>query len=187
MKFMTGLLLLLAFSALVLFLVLTLTVPASSFTQYKRNDYRHWVDVDRDCLNTRHEVLRQESLTPPVISNCKVISGTWYDPYTGKVFRRASELDVDHFIPLAEAHRSGAWKWSKKRKREYANDLTHPDTLIAVSKSANRSKGDKDPSRWMPPNKRYKCEYIRRWVLLKRHHRLHMDSKEKNFIINSGC
>ena len=61
MKFMTGLLLLLAFSALVLFLVLTLTVPASSFTQYKRNDYRHWVDADRNCLNTRHEVFTERS------------------------------------------------------------------------------------------------------------------------------
>lgn len=173
--------------AIVLAMLILSYASSFGFTKYNRKEYRHWVDADRNCLNTRHEVLREESLTPPVISNCKVISGIWYDPYTGKVFRRASELDVDHFIPLAEVHRSGGWRWSKKRKRTYANDLKNPDTLIAVSKSANRSKGDKDPARWMPPNRKYKCAYIRRWRDLKKYWKLKMDKEERRFIANSGC
>ena len=65
---------------------------------------------------------------------------------------------------------------------QYANDLTNHEALIAVSSSANRSKGDKDPSDWMPPNKDYWCEYIRDWQIVKKLWALNMDEKEKRFI-----
>jgi hypothetical protein len=54
--------------------------------------------------------------------------------------------------------------------------------LIAVDKSANRSKSDKDPSDWLPPNKKFQCGYIKTWQKIKKQWKLEMDKKEKDFI-----
>ena len=114
---------------------------------YNRKLYGGWIDQDGDCQNTRHEVLIAESTVPVTLDakGCRVVSGRWHDPYTGRVFTDPRRLDIDHFIPLAEVHRSGGHAWTPAQRRQYANDLFHPDTLIAVSASANRSKGDRDP------------------------------------------
>ena len=50
--------------------------------------------------------------------------------------------------------------------------------LIAVFLSANRSKGDRDPARWLPPNAAFHCEYVEIWVRLKKQWRLGMDAAE---------
>lgn len=41
------------------------------------------------------------------LGSCRVVSGLWHDAYTGETVRDPGELDVDHLVPLAEAHRSG--------------------------------------------------------------------------------
>lgn len=62
--------------------------------EYDRGHYKHWIDADKDCQNTRDEVLIAEA-DPSVPlefkprsdgKKCKVISGKWNDPYTGKTF-----------------------------------------------------------------------------------------------------
>jgi len=136
---------------------------------YERELYGGWIDEDGDCQDTRQEVLIQESRRPVELDakGCRVLRGEWLDPYTGRVFTNPSELDIDHFVPLAEVHRSRGASWSSERRRAYANDLANAETLIAVSKSANRSKGDKDPAQWLPPNQAYRCVYVRTWVRIK--------------------
>ena len=117
---------------------------------YDRNEYGPWKDVDRDCQNTRHEVLIGSSAEPVQFKTekqCLVVAGKWIGLYTGKVFTNARKIDIDHVVPLKEAHISGASGWTKEKKRQFANDA---DNLLAVSKSANRSKGAKDPAKWMP-------------------------------------
>lgn len=135
--------------------------------EYNREDWGNWIDEDGDGLNTRHEVLAEESLIKPVISNNKVVSGKWFDKYTGKYFTNPSDLDIDHLVPLKNAYISGASNWSKKKKNRYYNYLKSDNHLIAVSKSANRNKSDKSPVDWLPPNKEYQCEYVREWFKIK--------------------
>ena len=136
-------------------------------TRYNRDDWGDWIDEDKDGLNTRHEVLARESLIKPLISNNRVISGKWYDKFTGKYFTNARDLDIDHLVPLKNAYESGASNWSKEKKNEYYNYMKNENHLIAVSKGANRSKGDKSPVEWLPPNKEYQCEYVREWYKIK--------------------
>ena len=128
------------------------------------------MDADRDCQNTRAEVLIAESPEPVTYtssSNCTVLGGRWYDPYTNAYFSVAHDLDVDHFVPLSDAYSSGGVGWAPDRRREYANSLADADHLIAVSASANRSKGDRAPDAWKPPNQGYWCEYAYDWIRIK--------------------
>lgn len=157
--------------------------------RYDRALYRHWVDDDGDCQDTRQEVLVAESVEPPVLDEkgCKVVSGKWLDPYTGEAITDPRRLDIDHMVPLSEAHRSGAYAWTKEQRRAFANDLSCGHALIAVAAKANRSKGDKDPANWMPPNETFHCEYLRRWVSVKQKYGLSFDVREAKFIINSPC
>ena len=151
---------------------------------YDRNLYEHWTDADGDCLNTRQEVLIAESQSPVSFDStgCRVVTGRWFDPYTGQRVSDPSILDIDHLIPLAEAHRSGAHSWTPSQRRKFANDLTHIDSLIAVTAASNRSKGDSDPSSWLPPNEGFRCEYVRRWVIAKATWGLDMDPVEREAV-----
>ena len=144
--------------------------PNSAQTPYDRSEWKHWIDADDDCQNTRHEVLIYESAIAIEFEDrdqCAVATGSWTDPYTGGVFTDPGDLDIDHMVPLVNAHKSGGHSWDPERKRRYANDLTYHGHLIAVSASANRSKGGKGPDEWKPPNTDYWCQYALDWVTIK--------------------
>ncbi len=70
-------------------------------------------------------------------------------------------------MPLSNAFRSGAWAWDGPQKREYGNYLADLWHLIAVSASANRSKGDSGPEEWRPTNQGYWCDYAQNWIGIK--------------------
>ena len=130
---------------------LQLEVAEDKTTGYKRSLFKHWIDADNNGCDTRAEVLLEEATTTPKIgAKCKLTGGKWLSAYDGKVVTNPSQLDVDHLVPLAEAWRSGAWKWSDAEREIYANDLQNKRALIAVTGSTNRAKGDKDPSKWLP-------------------------------------
>jgi hypothetical protein len=172
---------------LVTFLILSLIVifPPNSFSfeKYNRKDYPHWVDSDRDGQNTREEVLEEESLIAVTKDERgKIIEGLWVCPYTGRIFHVPFDLDVDHVVPLGETHKSGGYKWTRAKKRAYANYLGFPDHLIAVDKKANRSKGKKDPSEWMPPNRAFWIQYLNDWKAIKAHWGLEIDEREDRAI-----
>ena len=157
------------------------TVALAECPPYDRKAWKHWIDADRDCQNTRHEVLIEESLTPVTFKTdkgCRVVSGNWLGSYSGDVFTDASKLDIDHLVPLKEAHQSGVHAWDAARRIDCANDLSDPNTLIAVDRGLNRQKGAGDPAEWMPPNKAYLVEYAVAWVAVKRRWGLTADAKE---------
>lgn len=132
-------------------------------TLYNRSDWPHWLDRDRDCQNTRHEILLQTSSKPVTFKSeneCSVLSGKWYDLYSGETFTTSKDLDLDHIVPLKFAHGHGGSNWSRERKAKFANDI---DNLILAKASLNRQKGAKGIDEWLPPNFSYRCAYIARF------------------------
>ena len=142
----------------------------SAPVSYDRDDWGSgWSDADGDCMSARHEVLKAESVDPAVISwsGCTVTGGRWYGAFTGAWVTNPSSLDIDHFVPLANAHDSGGWAWSSATKRDYYNDLSDATHLIAVTASANRSKGSRGPESWKPSDSSYWCVYAHTWANIK--------------------
>ncbi len=149
------------------------SAPASP--RYSRGAFRHWIDADRNCRNTRAEVLvRASSVT--VTGRCTILRGSWISSYDGLVTDLAARLDVDHMVPLKEAWDSGAAAWSSTTRAAYANDLDDPRALVAVSASSNRSKSDSDPAEWLPALDR--CGYAQAWVAVKWRWSLSVDDAE---------
>lgn len=165
----------------------------SQIPSYDRELYfGSWTDEDGDCQNTRAEVLIQESLSVLGFrssSNCVVDNGEWLDPYTNNLYYFASELDVDHVVPLYNAWQSGAYLWNDFKREEFANDMIFEDHLIAVDKHQNRQKGAKDPSEWMPANSDFHCEYVAIWIEIKYLWELTITSSEYKFLdtVISSC
>ena len=142
-----------------------------SVVEYNRRDWRHWIDADRDCQDTRAETLIEESLDPVSFATdreCRVTGGEWLGPWTGEIFTDASDVDIDHHVPLAHAQISGASSWDANRKRDYANDLSDPVSLQVTSASVNRSKGKRAPDEWRPENRAAWCRYAADWIGVKR-------------------
>lgn len=151
---------------------------------YQRSYFTLWTDSDRDGCNTRKEVLLAEAATRPHVSGaCSVTTGKWFSAYDGRAFTSASNLDIDHMVPLEEAWASGAYKWSGTTRTAFANDLGYPRSLIAVSAQSNRSKGSKDPWLWMPARTSYKCQYVSDWVAIKYRWNLAIDLREKQDLV----
>jgi hypothetical protein len=156
------------------------TAPTTTVPEYDRGDWQHWIDADGDCQDTRQEVLIDESLIATTLDprGCRVVTGRWRDEYTGAVHTDPGELEIDHRVPLANAHRSGGWAWDQSRKRAYANDLIDPEHLIAVSAAANRNKSDKGPDTWRPPSRENWCRYAMSWRAVKERWALALTAEE---------
>ena len=126
-----------------------------------------WADADGDGCNTREEVLIAQSRTPVATgAGCKILAGEWLDPFTGRVTTAASQLEVDHLVALADAHRSGGWDWPPERKVAFANDLDTPE-LHAVWGPENQAKADDGPDGWLPPNQAWRCQYVLAYATVK--------------------
>ena len=150
---------------------------------YNRDLFADWYDADRNGCNTRKEVLIAESLDPVQIgSKCSISGGRWLSVYDNIETTDSSTFDIDHMVPLSEAWDSGAWNWNADQRKHYSNDLDQPFFLIAVTASSNRSKSDRDPAEWMPPNSTYHCEYVRIWIEIKRAWDLSVDQAEHDYL-----
>jgi hypothetical protein len=83
----------------------------------------------------------------------------------------------------------GASGWDAQRREAFANDLGYHGTLVAVSASSNRSKGDRDPAEWKPPDEGFWCGYANWWTTVKVNWSLTADQAEVDALRSmlDGC
>ena len=168
-------------------LVIIVAPIATNIPEYDRGDWRHWIDEDGDCQDARQEVLVAESLPSVTFETdrgCRVATGRWFGAFTGVYVEEPGDLDIDHLVPLKNAHLSGGWAWSSERKEQYANYLGEENHLIAVTAGANRSKGAKGPEEWSPPEVDYLCRYATDWTEVKARWELTMTKIESEIVMD---
>lgn len=155
-------------------------------TGYTRAQFTHWSDLDRNGCDARNDTLKRD-LTALVFKvgtrDCKVITGSLLDPYSGKIITFSSTkstIDIDHVVALSNAWQTGAAYFDKIKRQQIAND---PLNLLSVDSSLNRQKGDGDAATWLPPLKSYRCDYVSRQVAVKAKYGLWVTQPEKDAII----
>ncbi|WP_370250144.1 HNH endonuclease family protein [Nocardioides sp.] len=140
----------------------------------------------RDGCDTRNDVLARDlrgvrfSDTSP---ECDVVAGRLRDPYTGVRMDYATEssrIHVDHLFPLAAAWDLGAARWTPARRARFANDVDVE--LLAVSATANLSKGDGTPADWLPPREAFRCEYVQRYLRVATTYRLAITRADRRVV-----
>jgi hypothetical protein len=156
-------------------------------TGYKRTAFGDaWADVDGNHCDTRNDVLARDLTNVVRTDNCNVASGVLQDHYTGKAIdfiRGKSKVDIDHIVPLSYAFQQGAGDWNAAKRQALANDM---DNLLAADASANRTKGDKGPSEWMPSNSSFRCDYGKKFAAVAVKYDLPITQADFN-TIQSAC
>ncbi|KAF5267642.1 hypothetical protein HZS61_009733 [Fusarium oxysporum f. sp. conglutinans] len=140
-----------------------LTVAASTNTgTYDRDLFPHWETYEGAC-NTREYVLKRDGTNVVTNSACAATSGTWKSPYDGATWTQASDIDIDHMVPLKNAWISGAASW----------------TTAKLTDNVNQAKSDKSPDSWKPPLTSFYCTYAKSWIQVKSYWQLTITSAEK--------
>lgn len=154
----------------------------SHHNTYDRDEWDHWVDDDRDCENARAEVLIVESRRSVTYrsNGCTVDTGLWVGPWGGRTFTQASQVDIDHHVPLYNAHISGGHAWNQSQKQAYANDLSLASALQATERGVNRAKSADAPDEWKPPVQASWCRYAQDWIEVKHKYSLLVTQAEKS-------
>ena len=159
----------------------------SATTNYSRDAFGSaWKDVDRNGCDTRNDILGRDFTTAIYkdgTNDCKVIGGTWTDPYSNESYTFAeqpSEAQIDHVVSLSNAWQMGADLWTEEMRTEFAND---PLNLIVTVASLNRQKSDSNAASWLPPYKPGRCDFIARQVAVKTKWQLFVTSSEKSVML----
>lgn len=156
-------------------------------SEYNRKDWPHWSKSGDGCLNTRAKTLKDQSLDKVTYKGkkgCTVASGKWNDFYYNEVLLKAGDIDIDHVIPLKKAHTLGGYKWTKEKRKQFAND---PLNLVVTNKKYNRQKGAKDLSEWLPVDRQYACRYAKRWTAVANKYDFKISDNEKRTIELLKC
>ncbi|RKF18842.1 HNH endonuclease [Alginatibacterium sediminis] len=148
--------------------------------EYSRSKFGHgWADLNGDCQDARAEVLIAQSVSTVSFKtekSCRVVSGRWVSLFTGDTIYSASEIDIDHVIPLKWTWEHGADVWAKDKRKAIAND---PANLIAVEASLNRQKGAKGLDEWLPPKNQ--CQYILRFMRIKKKYDIELSASKREY------
>ena len=159
----------------------------ASQTGYSREAFgQRWADTDRNGCDTRNDVLKRD-LTglsfKAGMRDCKVMSGTLADPYTGRqlnfTIEDADAIQIDHVVALSDAWQKGAGQWEPRKRGAFAND---PLNLLAVDGPTNGSKSDGDAATWLPPDKGYRCAMVARQTAVKAKYDLWITAAERDAI-----
>jgi Protein of unknown function (DUF1524) len=159
---------------------LTVARPREGGYQRTRDFGPAWsVDVDRNGCGARDDVLRRDLTKVRLRGRCTVVAGVLADPYTGRTVTfakaRAAEVQIDHVVPLGAAWVRGARDWPQAERERFAND---PVNLLATTRSANESKGDRGPAEWLP-RAAFRCAYAVQWVGVSTRYKLAVTRPDK--------
>ena len=138
--------------------------PEVRCTPYNRDDYPYPQSVESDIIAD---------------------IGKIYGPYTGQCFETSRETDIEHIVPLSEAHDSGLCAASAATKARFARDVLN---LTLASPRVNRyDKGAKDVAEWQP--RRNACWFVNRTLEVRRKYGLSIDRREAVAIESTlaGC
>ena len=153
-------------------------------TGYSREEfYSGWPTVDGCSL--RQKIIKREFGDTAVLDGCNVVAGEFDEPYTGEymVFTEREKISkgiqIDHVVALSDAWQKGAQYFDADERYAVATD---PLNLLAVDASANQKKSDGDAATWLPPNKKFRCQYVARQVSVKYKYHLWVTEAEKEAI-----
>ncbi|MDT8427738.1 MAG: hypothetical protein RQ757_03115 [Pseudomonadales bacterium] len=136
---------------------------------------------ENNCRGTRHTLLTITSQVTVSFTNpreCEVRTGRWLDEYTGRVFEVATQLALDHIIPLRYAHNHRGDRWPPQKKVAFAND---PMNLVLIERREQGRKRDRGPSQYLP-RAEYHCSYARQWQAIAEKYELDMANRDRNRI-----
>ncbi|WP_435846121.1 HNH endonuclease family protein [Streptomyces diacarni] len=162
-------------------------------TGYERDAFGYaWMDTAdgvpfaRNGCDTRNDVLRRDGakVRHRSGSDCVVESMTLEDPYTGRrvnwTKRHATDVQIDHVMPLSYDWQMGAAHWSEDKRRRIAND---PLNLLPVDGPANSAKRDSGPASWLPPSRTIRCAYAVRFAQVAHKYELAVTSPDKRTML----
>ncbi|MDN0200872.1 HNH endonuclease family protein [Streptomyces sp. S.PNR 29] len=162
-------------------------------TGYERDKFGYaWMDtadgvpLARNGCDTRNDLLKRDGqdVRFRAGSDCVVVSMKLHDPYTGKDIAwkkaRATEVQIDHVVPLSYAWQMGAAHWDKEKRERLANDVLN---LLPVSGSTNSAKRDSGPASWLPPDKAIRCSYSVRFAQVALKYQLPVTTADKNMML----
>lgn len=145
-----------------------------------------WRDVDRNGCDTRNDILVRDLTDKVVDDDCRVLTGTLLDPYTGTTIAfvrgvdTSAEVQIDHVVALLNAWETGAQQLSLDERIRFAND---PLNLRAVDGQANAQKGAGDAATWLPPNRAIRCDYVSWQVQVKSRYTLWVTVAERDAMV----
>lgn len=159
---------------------------------YHRSEFGPaWQDIDNNGCNQRDDVLLRD-LVPSQphrlgrqgACDHDVRSGSWVDPYSGRLItlidakdpEQAPRVQIDHVVPLLVAWRYGADTWTQVKREQFANDLRN---LLAVAGESNQDKAGSNAAQWRPI-RAAQCGYAVRYVAVKRAYDLPTDPEERS-------
>ena len=165
-------------------------------TGYDRKAFgQSWADIDRNGCDQRNDVLARDldgTTFKPGTRDCKVLSGTLPDPYTGQPVAFLSgpgtsdDVQIDHLVALSDAWQTGAQQLDPATRERLAND---PLNLIATAGPVNQAKGESDAASWLPPHRPAWCAYVARQVAVKLSYALWVTAAERDAMarVLTGC
>lgn len=163
------------------------TIPVTEETDadYDRDrDYGDGWAYTGDGCDVRDQVMLRDMRDYTLREDgCSVETGVLDDPYTGTTIDfefgrepgKSDAVQIDHLIPLSEAHASGAADWTQDERETFANDTQN---LLASDGPANNAKGNKDAAEWLPDNGAYQCQYVAGQIEVKSTYGLTVDQAE---------
>lgn len=156
------------------------TGTPSSMPPYVRAEFTldgkrwDWTDLDRipgldrpgDQCDGRQEAVRRATTNRHYTSSCYIATADVHDVYTGVVYPdvRTSAYQVDHVVSLADAWRSGAWRWTRAKRTRFANS---PEVTTLTVARLNEQKSDQGPDTWSAPSPTGDCWFVRQYRLIK--------------------